>query len=476
MTFVQLEYPVLLGLVLLLYWPVLGAVPGPLRRRLRNGLLLLASAVFYGWVHPWYLGLLAFSTLLDFGVGLGMAARPAWRRPLLGLSVVGNLGLLGTFKYLDFFIDNVAQALEALGFQAHLPTLRLALPVGISFFTFQTLSYTIDVYRGKLSPRRDLLDYATFVCLFPQLVAGPVERARDLLPQLEAPRGWSWERFGSGLGLALWGATKKLVVADSLALYVDRVFALHHAGPVLTWAATLAFAFQILADFSGYTDIARGSARMLGFELVENFRRPYLAHTPMEFWRRWHISFSSWIHEYVYIPLGGSERGRLRTLGARYGALLLSGLWHGAAWNFVLWGFFHASLLTVYKGVISVLPEGLRRWGPGRWLAVPPMFAMTCLGWLIFRQGDLSELLWALRWAPWGGSTAEVVGACVVGTLAVAGGLFLGLGSLVEAHLWPRLRDTPWALPARTLAGSLCLLLIVVFARDTAQDFIYFRF
>ena len=420
-TFVQSEFLVLLAAVLALYWPVLGRIRGPSRRRLRNALLLGSSAVFYGWVHPWYLGLLAFSTLLDFGVGLAMERHPDRKGRLLALSLAGNLGVLGTFKYFDFFITNVALVLEGVGFEAHLPTLRLALPVGISFFTFQTLSYSIDVYRGTLEPRRDLLDYATFVCLFPQLVAGPVERARDLLPQLERERRFDVERFQSGLGLALWGAAKKIIVADTLALYADRVFAMHHAGPVLTWAATLAFAVQILADFSGYTDMARGTARMLGLELVENFRRPYLAHTPMDFWRRWHISFSSWIHDYVYLPLGGSRRGRLRTLAARYGALLLSGLWHGAAWHFVAWGAYHATLLTVYKVLIPAIPSRLRSWQGGRWLAVGPMFVFTCIGWLLFRQGNADELLWAVRW-PWGGTPAELQGAAVIGLLATVGG------------------------------------------------------
>jgi len=476
MTFVQPAFPILLLVVLLLHWGALAALPEGTRRRARNALLLGASAVFYGWVHPWYLALLAASTLLDFSVGLGMSARPERKRALLALSVAGNLGMLGVFKYLGFFVDNVAAVLELLGFQAHLPTLRLALPVGISFFTFQTMSYTIDVYRGKLEARRDLLDYATFVCLFPQLVAGPVERARNLLPQLEAPRRWNGERFRSGLSLALWGATKKVVVADTLALYVDRVFAMHHAGPALTWAATLGFAVQILADFSGYTDIARGTARMLGIELMENFKRPYLAHTPMEFWKRWHISFSTWIHEYVYLPLGGSRNGRLRTLVARFGALLLSGLWHGAAWNFVFWGAYHAMLLTLYKAVISGLPEGLRTWRTGRVLAIGPMFVFTCIGWLLFRQGDVDELLWTLRWAPWGGTSDELVAAAVMVSVSFAGGALLAAGSAAEVHLWPRLRDSRWRPVAQSTGWALTIFALTLFARDTTRDFIYFRF
>lgn len=466
MTFIQPAFLALLLIVLAVYWGMSAALHDPDRaRRGQNLLLLAASAVFYGWVHPWYLGLLAFSTLLDYGVALGIERHPRHRRALLALSLTGNLGLLGTFKYLGFFVANVAAVLTALGVQPHLPVLQIALPVGISFFTFQTLSYTLDVYRGRIRARSNLIEYATFVCLFPQLVAGPVERARSLLPQIEAPRSFRWAGLRSGLGLALWGAAKKVVIADTLALYVDRVFAMHHAGPLLTWAATLGFAVQILADFSGYTDIARGTARMLGFELMENFRRPYLAASPSEFWRRWHISFSSWIHEYLYLPLCGQDRGRLRTLLARYGALLLSGLWHGAAWNFVLWGGFHATLLTAWKAT---------PWRAPRWLTVPGMFACTTVGWLLFRQGDLGELFWTLRWAPWSATADERIAAAVMASIAVLGAGVLGLASLLELQLLPRLGR--WRLPVETGLWALAAFSLLLFARDSARDFIYFRF
>ena len=257
MTFVQFEFLVFFAMVLALYWRFR-------QRRMQNAILVVSSLMFYGWVHWWFVGLLIFSTLLDYYVGIAMVERPAKKRQLLTISMCGNLGLLAVFKYLDFFIENVGAVLTALGFAYSPASLGIFLPVGISFFTFQTMSYTFDIYRGKLEPRRDLLDYATFVTMFPQLVAGPVERARNLLPQVEKPRVFDHERFRSGLSLALWGALKKLLVADTVAMYVDKVFAMPEPSAPLIAAATLGFAIQILADFSGYTDIARGTARMMG--------------------------------------------------------------------------------------------------------------------------------------------------------------------------------------------------------------------
>ncbi len=462
MSFVSWTFPVFLTVVLLVYW----LLPG---RRWQNGWLLLASLVCYGWVHPWFLALVGFSTVLDYSLALGMGRFPAHRRLLLGLSVAGNLGLLGAFKYLDFFLAN----LQALGLGGG--TLGILLPVGISFFTFQTLSYTIDVYRGRISARRDFLDYATFVCMFPQLAAGPIERARDLLPQVEQRRTWDGQRVLSGLTLMLWGAVKKLVVADTLGLYVDRVYALDEPGGWLIYAATLGFAVQILADFSGYTDMARGMARMMGFELRQNFDAPYAAASPSEFWRRWHISLSSWIHDYLYIPLGGNRSGPARTVAATLGAMLLSGLWHGASWHFVVWGAYHAALLLIWRGGRSLVPERLRARREARWLGVALMFPLTCVGWLIFREPDLNDLLQHLTRNPLGGTWFEQVVASVVVTLSLAGAAFLLLGGLAGRAFRSR-RTGPWSLPVHTTLWAAALVLLALFARDSSRDFIYFQF
>ena len=469
MTFIQFEFVVLLVVTLVLTWVARTA-------RAHNLVLLVASAIFYGWIHPWFLALLVFSTALDFVVGLQMVARPERKGALLLVSLAGNLGLLGVFKYLDFFISSVAELLGALGVQTSLHTLGIFLPAGISFFTFQTLSYSLDIYRGRLQPSRDIVSYAAFVSMFPQLVAGPIERARDLLPQLEARRVLTGSGLRSGLSLALWGATKKVVVADTLSPYVDRVFVMADPSASLVAAAAFAFAVQILADFSGYTDIARGAARMMGMELMENFDRPYMARSPSDFWRRWHISLSSWFHEYVYIPLGGSRGWALQTAGAVTATMLLSGLWHGASWNFVLWGAYHGALLTLVREGKRRLPGVLRPVFSFAPLQVGLMYLATCLGWLIFRQRDLDTLLAYARLPLGGGSTEHFVATAILLTMTVLLGGLLALGDRTRG-LWPRVAAAfPRSDLGAGLGWGLMIALITLFSRDTASDFIYFRF
>ena len=300
MNFVQAEFPVFMLVIFVAYW-ALG------RRSWQNILLVVASAVFYGWVHPWFLILLFGSATLDFSLSQAIERWPVRKKVFLGVSLMANLGLLAYFKYFGFFVDSVVTAFQSVGLNFHMGTLEVLLPVGISFYTFQTMGYTIDVYRGELKARTNFVDYALYVSFFAQLVAGPIERAGRLLPQIEAHRTLSWALIRSGLALAMWGGFKKVVIADTLAPYVDKVYVLEHpAGPLL-WAATAAFMIQIYADFSGYTDIARGVARLLGFELMENFNAPFLARTTVEFWQRWHMSLSFWLRDYLMGPLVGDH-------------------------------------------------------------------------------------------------------------------------------------------------------------------------
>lgn len=474
MTFIQVEFLWLMAIVFAVYW----LLP---RRPWQNALLVLVSAVFYGWVHPWFLILLYGSSLIDYGAGLAMERWPAKKKLFLVLSLCSNLGMLAWFKYVDFFIENVLVVFQAIGLKTSLHTLGVFLPVGISFYTFQTMSYSIDVYRGQLKARRDLLDYVTFVSFFPQLVAGPVERAGNLLRQVEQDRRFQWVALRSGLALALWGAFKKVVCADTIAPYVDKVFILEDPSGPLIWAATLGFSIQILADFSGYTDIARGVSRMLGFELVENFKHPYLAANPSEFWRRWHISFSSWIRDYLYIPAGGSRGGLWATTRSTFIAMTLSGLWHGAAWTFVLWGLFHAALLTGYRLVAPRIPESWRqaRLGPvpvGRSAAVIIMFGFTLVGWMIFRETHIDRLLGYWSQNPLAASPDEWVATWIM--LGVCG---FTAAPLVAVLLWerfvlPRLKDSAWHLPVQTSGWALIALAIFVFHRNVGNDFIYFQF
>jgi alginate O-acetyltransferase complex protein AlgI len=469
MTFIQIEFIWLFLIVFSAYWTVRSRV-------FQNALLVAASAVFYGWVHPWFLILLYTSATLDYTMGRAMARWPHRRKLFLAMSMIGDLSILGYFKYCDFFIENFIQVFQSLGVETSLHTLGIFLPVGISFYTFQTMSYTIDVYRGELEPRKNFLDYIAFLSFFPQLVAGPVERAANLLPQMERRRSFDLDRFRSGLGLALWGGFKKVVIADQIAPYVDKIFIHSDPSGAMIWAATLGFTVQILADFSGYTDIARGTARMLGFELSLNFFHPYLARNPSDFWRRWHITFSSWIRDYLYIPLGGSSGGSWSTFQATAGAMLLSGLWHGAAWTFVLWGAFHALLITGYRFVGRRIPKSFRQGPLGRTLAVPLMFCFSVVGWMIFRETHLDRLLhyWTLN--PFGGTPDQWIAALVMLGVVVACAAPLVLALILERYLLPRLEGTPWLLPAQTATWAVLLVIVLAFVRDGTADFIYFQF
>ncbi|MEM0912232.1 MAG: MBOAT family protein [Pseudomonadota bacterium] len=312
----------------------------------RNTLLLIGSYVFYGSWDWRFLSLIMLSTVVDFYVGRQMTASgdDRKRKRLLMVSLCVNLGILGVFKYLGFFVNSFVDLLQSLNLEANYVTLNIILPVGISFYTFQTLSYTIDIYRRKMEPSKSLLDFATFVAFFPQLVAGPIERAKALLPQIETNRKFSFTQLREGAYLVLWGLTKKCLIADRLAVYVDAVFTDPGAatGPQ-TVIAVFFFSIQIYCDFSGYSDIARGIAKMLGIELMVNFNTPYLSRSIKEFWSRWHISLSTWFRDYVYIPLGGNREGEYKTRRNLFITFVVSGLWHGANYTFLIWGFLHAS-------------------------------------------------------------------------------------------------------------------------------------
>jgi D-alanyl-lipoteichoic acid acyltransferase DltB (MBOAT superfamily) len=461
--FTSFDYLMFLGLVVALYWLLR-------HKSLQNALLLIASYVFYGYIHPWFCLLVAASTVLDYSAGLAMVRFSVKKKLFLGLSLLGNLGLLGFFKYFNFFAENIRQVLAGLGLEPGPLTLHVLLPAGISFYTFQSLTYTIDVYRGKVQPRRNFVDFALFVCFFPQLMAGPIERAAALLPQIERPRRWDANRFLSAWPLLAAGYLKKMVIADNVAVYVDKIFMLRQPSGLLLACGTLAFALQIYADFSGYTDIARGSARLLGFDLMENFRSPYLALSPSDFWRRWHISFSSWIRDYLYIPLGGSRV----TTAWRYALVLaltfgLSGLWHGAAWNFVAWGLYHALLLFTYHQL------GLAgRWQPRTWIGTFTawfcMFSLTLVGWALFRAPSLDWLFRVLGQ----GFDLGLVGD----SLAV--GLAVLVSIAIHALPLPMLACAEQAGPkyrfVRVLAYGLTPVFILALAPDQASDFIYFQF
>ncbi|MFA5087962.1 MAG: MBOAT family O-acyltransferase [Candidatus Omnitrophota bacterium] len=378
-----------------------------LDHRWQNRMLLAASYVFYAAWDWRFLSLIVISTLLDYFCGIEIHRSPAAgrRRLYLFFSVFGNLGILGFFKYFNFFSSSLQILLKHFGLSADPRLLHIVLPVGISFYTFQTMSYTIDVYKREIEPTKRFFDFALFVAFFPQLVAGPIERAKHLLPQVLNKRVLSLEKFYEGGYLIYWGLFQKIFVADNLARIVDPVFA---AGPPYSGLpvviALYAFAFQIYCDFAGYSNIARGLGRCLGFDIMVNFNLPYFAVNPRDFWQRWHISLSTWLRDYLYIPLGGNRRGVFRTQGNLILTMLLGGLWHGAAWTFILWG--------AYQGILLIA----HRWGElffKRWHCPPGpviskiyfagkvfvFFHLMCLGWLIFRArsaGQIGEMLRAV--------------------------------------------------------------------------------
>lgn len=443
-----------------------------LGRRWRNPLLLVASYVFYGWWDWRFLGLLALSTVVDYTVARRMAqSGPSGRRGLLLVSLCVNLGILGFFKYAGFFVDSTRELLETLGFVADLPTLEILLPVGISFYTFQTLSYTIDVYRGEMEPVDDPVRFGVYVAYFPQLVAGPIERATHLLPILERPRRVTADMLASGAVLCLVGYFRKVVIADGVAPLVDEAFtdpARH--GSLVLFQGAFCFGLQIYGDFAGYSGIARGISRMLGIELVENFRRPYLARSITDFWRRWHISLSSWLRDYLYIPLGGNRHGRWKTYRNLLLTMLLGGLWHGAAWTFVAWGGLHGAALAVHKLVAGrrlPLPAVVR--GAVGWL-LTMVFVWFC--WIFFRAADFRE-----AWEVVTG-ILDFRGPVAVRRLAqmALAGVVVLLLDLVQDLPDDQAVFRRWPAPVRGLAYALLLISVLVYWSADGSPFIYFQF
>ncbi|EDY18022.1 membrane bound O-acyl transferase MBOAT family protein [Chthoniobacter flavus Ellin428] len=471
MIFHSLDYAVFLLAVFCIYW-CLG------RRRWQNLLLIPASWLFYGYVHPWFLLPFLATTVIDYFVAIGLESPRTHRRWLVAASVSSNLGLLAVFKYYGFFVSNVASLLNALHLHVSLPVLEIILPAGISFYTFQSIGYVVDVYRGHVRACRSLVDYAVFVAFFPLLVAGPIQRAGDFLVQIQRPRTLEPQQFCSALYLLVWGVFKKVVIADTVAITANKVFLAKDLSFPLLWVGVLAFCIQIYADFSAYTDIARGSARLLGFELSPNFNHPYLAQSPSDFWRRWHISLSSWIRDYIYIPLGGSRGTAGRVILNLFIVFFLTGLWHGASWNFVLWGLYYAVLTLLYRLAERLVAGRV----PDRWPVILArvllMFALTNLGWLIFRERDLGQLGHDLTLSPFAAPAMDWMVAKYLGMLTLIYSLPLWLHAAWDLKLRQVFADREqtlflWLNP---LVTSLLFTGILLLRSDVSGDFIYFQF
>lgn len=475
--------------VFALYWMIQA-------RAARHVFLLIASYLFYMAWNPWLVSIVLGLTVLDFFVGLGLerSRSDRNRKLLLVVTLVGNLGMLAVFKYTNFFIVSFRELLIGLGFHSNLSTLDIILPVGISFHTFQTMSYTIDVYRRQSPATRSFVDFALFVAFFPQLVAGPIVKAREFLPQLATIKRFSWERMESGTVLFLFGLTKKLLIADNLATLVDPVFAdpSRYATRDL-WLAMFCYGGQIYCDFSGYTDMAIAIARVMGFDFSPNFASPYLATNLWDFWHRWHISLSTWLRDYLYIPLGGSRHGLLRTTRNLMITMLLGGLWHGASWTFVIWGAIHGAALVMTQSIKRRSRRG------GAESPIRPM--STILGW------SSTLLLVHIAWVffrcqpvmPPGSLEPEPTSAALARATYFVTHLFVPanvaepvwlmnklpmvilLALLAFLHLyedWVRRGRPPLRLPA-PIAGigyAAWIVALVLFSPENASPFIYFQF
>ncbi|MCH9647262.1 MAG: MBOAT family protein [Deltaproteobacteria bacterium] len=478
----------------LLFFPIVAGLFFLLRQRFRWAWLLAASYFFYACWRPSYLILILVSTLVDYFCGLGMEATSSRTRQrlLVGISIVVNLGFLAAFKYLDFFFSIYWDTAELFGWSPTRSVIELVLPVGISFYTFQTMSYSLDVFGGRRKAERHLGYFALYVAFFPQLVAGPIERSTRLLPQLRAEHRLVARRVWSGLQLILGGLFKKVVIADTLAKVVDPVFASPQGqmGPAIA-LATIFFSLQIYCDFSGYSDIAIGVARVMGFDLMKNFERPYLAISIADFWRRWHISLSTWFRDYLYFPLGGSRVRPFRQGLNLVVVFAVSGLWHGANWTFIIWGLLHGSYM-----VVSLLTKSLRLKvleGMGispessllLWFRRATVFSLVCLAWIFFRARSLADAVYLIRHIPFGWpQLGQVAGlqAAFQAPLAepVVLGALLCLG-LLAAHLlggqeeiWERLSRQPrfyrWSVYYGLIAA------VAIWGNAGGKEFIYFQF
>ncbi len=444
---------------------------------------LLGSYFFYGWWDWRFLTLIVISTMVDFYLGLQISKldEPSRRKRMLIFSMVLNLGFLGFFKYFNFFVDSFHQMLLSFGLQPSIHTLHIILPVGISFYTFQSMSYTIDVYRRGIAVEPDFLRFATFIAFFPQLVAGPIVRASELLPQFNKDQRFKWDRFTSGTGQILWGFFKKVAVADSLAPFVDQCFDAPGAFSSMHLLVGVVFySFQIYCDFSGYSDIAIGLARIMGYDFPINFRTPYFSKNFSEFWTRWHITLSSWLRDYLYISLGGNRKGTLMTYRNLMLTMLLGGLWHGASWVFVFWGFLHGAYLVVQR----LAGPGFRRLLDAMHL---PKFAIdglnialvyffTCLAWIFFRSPDFSTATTVIeRIASFENFT---LGSIVNKFWLMKGILLVGLLLLVEIadfrfDFGEVIRRSP---VFRVASFAVLLWLIALLGTFDSNAFIYFQF
>lgn len=476
MLFNSIDFAIFLPIVFLIYWGL------NRHRQAQNLFIVVTSYLFYGWWDWRFLSLLFLSSVSDFVIASFMTktANQNKKKVLLWCSLGLNIAVLGFFKYYNFFVDQFATAFSFFGFDITPGRLNIILPVGISFYTFQTLSYTIDVYYGKLSPTRNIVSFLAFVSFFPQLVAGPIERATNLLPQFERDRTFDYSNAIDGCRQILWGLVKKIVIADNAATYVNMIFENSDAysGSTLFLGAFL-FAFQIYGDFSGYSDIAIGTAKLFGFSLMQNFAFPYFSRDIAEFWRRWHISLSTWFRDYVYIPLGGSRVDTIKKIRNTFVIFILSGFWHGANWTFIFWGLLH----TCYFLPLLMFDRNRRNLGDvssGRLLptvkdaaSILITFNLVLIAWIFFRSASIGQSI-AILGKIFSPSLLSVPDVRPVGVLLLIGA-FIIIEWLGRQNRYAIEQIGNYSRPVRWATYYILTLTILAFG-GTQQDFIYFQF
>lgn len=449
----------------------------------QNRLLLLASCIFYGFWDWRFLFLMFFSISIDYlcAIKIHQSNNEKTRKIFLLISIILNLTILGFFKYFNFFINNLEFLLKYFGLSTNIGIFNIILPLGISFYTFEAMSYVIDVYRNKMPPAKNYLDYVLFVTYFPHLIAGPIMRAKDLLPQISLPRKLSLEQFYEGCYLIFWGLFQKMFIADNLAQIVNPVLASNPPyNGIKIIISAYAFAFQIFCDFAGYSNIARGLSKCMGFEIMINFNLPYFATNPKEFWQRWHISLSTWLRDYLYIPLGGNKLSNMITYRNLAITMLLGGLWHGAKWTFIIWGAYHGALLIIYKLLepwLKKIPTPKNRYLEKLLFAIRIFFFfnLICLGWLFFRAESLSQIgamlkaiIFDLNLTLGAGLESAINMIEIIWLLLIVGLIQFKKSDLMAIYK----TNTCY----RTLFYLVCFYLISVFGVNNAKEFIYFQF
>ena len=483
MLFNSIDFAVFLPIVFTLYWFVANK-----SLKLQNALIVVASYLFYGWWDWRFLSLIFFSTIVDYSVGVKLKTEnnQSRRKVLLWTSILVNLGFLGFFKYYNFFLDNFIAAFTFFGSEVNANSLNIILPVGISFYTFQTMSYTIDVYKKKLEPTSDFIAFSAFVSFFPQLVAGPIERATHLLPQFYTKRTFDYAKAVDGMRQILWGLFKKVVIADNCAEFANLIFnnSADYSGSTLVLGAIF-FTFQIYGDFSGYSDIAIGTSRLFGFDLMQNFNFPYFSRDIAEFWRRWHISLSTWFRDYLYIPLGGSRGGTWMKIRNTFIIFIVSGFWHGANWTFIVWGALNAIyflpllLSNKNRNNLETVAEGRMLPSLTEFFHMLLTFGLTVFAWIFFRANDIGHAV---------NYISEIFSASVV-SLPQFDGLnralvVLGLILLFLIIEWPGRfgkygidkLGLKWGRPLRWTLYAFLIFIIGMFMKSEESPFIYFQF